>query len=148
MRNALLLILACLIPCGAAAQPQDRSATLLVTVLDETRGVLPTATVTLAGIDATTKALTIAPITTSQQGQAKFDNLAPGRYSITAEFSGFQTRTLPDVRIRGGENKQVVILPIDRVQSAVTVERDRQQAASDREMTFGTMSARFDAASP
>jgi hypothetical protein len=142
MRSWWLLALACvLLPAGASAQT-DRSATLLVTVLDETRGVLPTATVTLAGLDATTKGLTVAPVTATQQGQAKFENLVPGRYSITAEFSGFQTRTLPDVRIRSGENKQVLILAIDRVQSAVTVERDRQQAASDREMTFGTVMTR------
>jgi hypothetical protein len=141
MRIVWLLVLACLLPTGVFAQ-QDRSATLLVTVLDETRGVLPTATVTVAGIEASNKALTIAPVTTTPQGQAKFENLAPGRYSITAEFSGFQTRSLPDVRIRSGENKQVVVLPIDRVQSSVTVERDKQQAASDREMTFGTVLTR------
>jgi hypothetical protein len=76
------------------------------------------------------------------QGQAKFENLAPGRYSITAEFSGFQTRTLSDVRVRAGENKQIIVLPIDRLQSSVTVERDKQQAASDREMTFGTVLTR------
>ena len=46
-----------------------------------------------------------------------FENLVPGRYAFTAEFSGFQTRTLPDVRIRSGENNQVVVLQIDRVLS-------------------------------
>jgi hypothetical protein len=110
--------------------------------VDETRGVLPGATVTLAGIEASNKAATIAPAPTSPQGQVKFENLAPGRYSITAEFSGFQTRTLPDVRIRSGENKQVIVLPIDRLQSSVNVERDRQQSASDRDVTFGTVLTR------
>ena len=86
--------------------------------------------------------MVIAPAATSPQGQVKFENLAPGRYSITAEFSGFQTRTLPDVRIRSGENKQVVVLPIDRLMSSVTVERDRQAAASDRDVTFGTVMTR------
>ena len=119
-----------------------RDATLQVTVVDETRGVLPGATVTLAGIEASNKAAVIAPASTSPQGQVKFENLAPGRYTITAEFSGFQTRTLPDVRIRSGENKQVVVLPIDRLQSSVTVERDRQQPASDRDVTFGTVMTR------
>ena len=140
MRAVLLFLLACLIP-GEALARQDR-ATLLVTVTDETRGVLPTATVTIAGIEASNKAVTIAPVSATTQGQAKFENLAPGRYSVTAEFSGFQTRTLPDVRLRAGENKQVIVLPIDRLQSAVTVERDRQQAASDREMTFGSVLTR------
>ena len=119
-----------------------RDGVLQVTVLDETRGVLPGATVTLAGIESSNKAAVIAPAATTTQGQVKFEGLAPGRYSITAEFSGFQTRTLPDIRIRSGENKQVVVLPIDRLQSSVTVERDRQQSASDRDVTFGTVMTR------
>ena len=138
LRVALILCLACLTPATLFAQTA-RDAVLQVTVLDETRGVLPGATVTLAGIESSNKAAVIAPAATSPQGQVKFENLAPGRYSITAEFSGFQTRTLPDVRIRSGENKQVVVLPIDRLQSSVTVERDRQQSASDRDVTFGTV---------
>ncbi len=138
---ALGLGLAWLLPAPAIAQG-ERTATILVTVVDETRGVLPGATVTLAGAEQANKAVAIPPGATNPQGQIKFDTLAPGRYSITAEFSGFQTRTLPDVRIRAGENKQLVVLPIDRVTSSVTVDRDRQLAASDRDVTFGTVLTR------
>jgi hypothetical protein len=135
------LCLALLTSLSASAQ-SPATGTLQVTVLDETRGVLPGATVTLTGIDAATKAATIAPGLTSPQGQVRFENLAPGRYSIKAEFSGFQTRTMPEVRVRSGENKQVVVLPIDRLLSSVTVERDKQTAASDRDITFGTVLTR------
>jgi hypothetical protein len=142
MRLAVVLCLACcVLPARAVAQG-DKTGTILVTVLDETRGVLPGATVTMAGAEQSNKALAIAPAATSPQGQVKFENLAPGRYSITAEFSGFQTRMLPDVRIRAGENKQLIILPIDRVNSSVTVERDKQIAGSDRDITFGTVLTR------
>jgi Carboxypeptidase regulatory-like domain len=142
MRAVLtILCLAWLLPASAFAQAA-RDATLQVTVVDETRGVLPGATVTLAGVDASNKSAAIEPASTSPQGLVKFENLAPGRYAIKAEFSGFQTRTLPDVRIRSGENRQVVVLPIDRVMSSVTVERDRQAAASDRDVTFGTVLTR------
>jgi Carboxypeptidase regulatory-like domain len=137
---AVILGVACL-PASLFAQPV-RDAKLLVTVLDETRGVLAGATVTVAGTDQANKAAVIAPAPTGKQGQVTFENLTPGRYSITAEFSAFQTRTLPDVRIRSGENKQVIVLPLDRLQSSVTVERDRQQAASDRDVTFGTVLTR------
>jgi hypothetical protein len=140
MRLAVVLGLMCLVPVHAIAQ--DRTATVLVTVVDETRGVLPGATVTLAGVEQANKATTIPPSATNPQGQVKFENLAPGRYSITAEFSGFQTRTLPEVRLRTGENKQLVVLPIDRLTSSVTVDRDRQLAASDRDVTFGTVLTR------
>ena len=141
MRLAVVLCFACLLPVRALAQG-DRTGAVLVTVLDETRGALPGATVTMAGIEQTNKAVAIPPAATSPQGQVKFENLAPGRYSITAEFSGFQTRMLPDVRIRAGENKQLIVLPIDRVTSSVTVDRDKQLAASDRDITFGTVLTR------
>jgi hypothetical protein len=141
MRAALIVSLVCLLPADLAAQA-TRDATLLVTVLDETRGVLPGATVTISRLEPAGKGTPLEPVTASQQGQARFAPLAPGRYSITAEFSGFQTRTIDEVRIRSGENRQVIVLPLDRVQSAVTVERDRQQAASDRDITFGTVLTR------
>jgi Carboxypeptidase regulatory-like domain len=141
IRAVLILCLTGLLSTSLAAQA-GKDATLQVTVVDETRGVLPGATVTVAGIEASNKATVIPPASTSPQGQVRFENLAPGRYSITAAFSGFQTRTMGDVRIRAGDNKQVVVLPIDRVQSSVTVERDRQQAASDRDVTFGTVLTR------
>src|SRR5918994_6185167 len=143
-RTMCALVMLCVIhlaPAGAFAQT-ERNATLLVTVVDETRGVLPGATVTLTGIDQATKAETIAPVSATDKGLATFSQLLPGRYAIRAEFSGFQTRMLPDVRIRSGENKQVLVLPLDRLQSSVTVERDKQNAASDRDITFGTVMTR------
>ena len=141
MRAIFVLILYCLAPANLFAQA-DRNATLLVTVLDETRGVLPGATVTLVGTDPANKALVIPPALTTPQGQVKFEGLAPGRYAVTGEFSGFQKRTLAEVRVRAGENRQVLVLPLDKLQSSVTVERDRQRAASDRDVTFGTVLTR------
>ena len=136
---------ACLVPAAAFAQPTQadpaqgrRDARLLVTVLDETRAVLPGATVTITGIEAANKAVAIQPATTADRGQVAFENLAPGRYSIRAEFPAFQPRVLADVRVRSGENRQVLVLALERVQESVTVERDKQQAAADRGVTFGT----------
>ena len=141
MRVAVLFCIAVLAAANSFAQT-DRSATLVVTVIDETRAVLPSANVTLSGTEAATK--TAAPLTaaTNAQGQAKFENLPPGRYSLGAEFPGFQTRTVPEIRVRAGENRQALMLPIDRLQSDVTVARDRQAAASDRDVTFGTVMTR------
>ena len=136
------MLLACLLTPAAAFAQGDRNATVLITIVDETRAVLPGAMVTLTGIDPSNKAEVIKPEPTSQQGQVKFENLRPGRYSIAAEFPGFQTRALPDVRIRSGENRQVLMLPLERLEAAVTVARDRQQAASDRDVTFGSVMTR------
>src|SRR5688572_14411200 len=142
MRALLILFIACcLAPLNALAQPQP-AGRLLVTLIDETNGVLPGATVTVAGIEASNKAVLIPPGVTSDKGQATFENLPPGRYSVKGEFSGFQTRVLGEVRVRVGDNRQVLMLPIDRVQSDVTVGRDRQAAAADRDVTFGAVLTR------
>ena len=141
MRVAVLCCTALLAAAESFAQT-DRNGTLVVTVVDETRAVLPGANVTLAGTEAATKTAAALTAATNPQGQATFPNLTPGRYSVAAEFPGFQTRTLPDIRVRTGENKQAVMLPIDRLQSDVTVARDRQAAASDRDVTFGSVMTR------
>ena len=76
---------------------------------------------------------------TADTGIATLSGLAPGRYTIQAEFPGFDTRTLQDVRIRSGENKQVAVLPIPKLEASVNVEQDKQQAAADpRGRSFGT----------
>ena len=135
---AALLFLLSSIPTAAIAQT-PRDGKLLVTVIDQTKAVIPNATVTVTGIDTTTKAATIAPVPTSDQGVATIPGLPPGRYSIQAEFPGFEKGVLPDVRVRAGDNKHVIVLPIKGLQDSVTVTRDRQEAAADRRGTaFGT----------
>jgi hypothetical protein len=113
--------------------------TLRVTVVDPSGAIIVGATVTVTGADDATKGVTIAPVQTSDAGIAVVAGLTPGRYAIEAEFPGFEKRLLSDVRIRNGENQQVAVLTIQRVQAAVTVEQDRQQAAADRNgPSFGT----------
>jgi hypothetical protein len=142
LQRVVLMICLCTLAPAALFAQAARDASLQVTVVDQTRGVLAGATVTLAGIESSNKATVIQPQPTGPQGQVRFGNLTPGRYAIQAEFSGFETRTLPDVRIRSGENRHVLMLALDRVTSSVTVERDRQAAASDRDVTFGTVMTR------
>jgi hypothetical protein len=114
------------------------AGTLRVTVVDQTGAVIVGATVTVAGAEAATSAATPAPIRTSDMGVATVSGLAPGRYTVEAEFPGFESRLLKDVRVRGGENKQVAVLPIQKVEASVTVAQDKQEAAADRAQSFGT----------
>jgi hypothetical protein len=60
-----------------SAQPRD--SRLLITVVDQTGGVLPGATVTIAGQDDATKSVLIEPATASAEGVAMFVGLRPGR---------------------------------------------------------------------
>jgi len=112
---------------------------LRVTVVDQTGAVIIGATVTVAGADEATNAAAIPPARTSDTGVAIVPTLTPGRYTVQVEFPGFEKRLLTDVRVRNGENRQVAVLTIERVQTAVTVEQDKQQAAADRNgPSFGT----------
>src|SRR5262249_35581052 len=115
------------------------SGTLRVTVVDQSSAIVVGATVTVAGAEDATKGATVAPVKTTDAGVAVIPALAPGRYTIEAEFPGFEKRTLADVRVRAGENKQVAVLTIQKLEASVNVEQDKQQAASDRNgPSFGT----------
>src|SRR5262249_26375488 len=47
-------------------------------------------------------------------------------------FPGFHTGSLPDVRVKSGDNKHVIVLSIEKVSDSVTVARDGRAAAADR----------------
>ncbi|HEX6215797.1 MAG TPA: carboxypeptidase-like regulatory domain-containing protein, partial [Vicinamibacterales bacterium] len=126
------------VPTPARAQA-PQAGTLVVTVVDSTGAVLPGATVTVTGIDAANKTATIEPVKAGGDGVATIAKLAPGRYAIQADFDGFETRRIPDVRVRNGNNKQVLMLPIAGHKESVTVGQDKQTAAADpRGSSFGT----------
>jgi hypothetical protein len=142
MRTVPRVVIVCLIaglfvPASAFAQAR-RDGRLLVTVADPSGAVIPSAKVTVVGLDDATKAAAIPPVQTSAQGVATIAGLVPGRYSIVAEFSGFQLGLLRDVRVRVGDNKHIVVLPLERVLDSVNVSQENQAAAADRNSTFGT----------
>jgi len=142
---AVAVLAAFVLVAGTArvdAQTPARDGRLLVTVVDSTGGVLQGATVTAVGIESATKGVTIAPVKATEQGLATFDRLRPGRYAIQGEFPGFDIGLLRDVRIRAGDNKHILILPLKKMEDTVTVGRDRQEAAADRSLTFGTVLTR------
>lgn len=122
----------------AFAQAPPREGRLTITVVDPSGAVIPAATVAVVGLDEATKRATIAPVKTSEKGIATIEHLVPGRYSATGEFPGFDLGLLRDVRVKGGDNKHVLVLPLKRLTEEVTVGRDAQTAASDRAGTFGT----------
>ena len=118
-------------------------------MVDATGAVLPGAVVTVTATDAPASAprslgaparpasaphsvgATARQATASDQGLATIGALAPGRYAIKAEFSGFEPGELTDVRLRAGDNKHVVALALTKVEETVTVGRDAQSAAAD-----------------
>jgi hypothetical protein len=132
----MIAVLVALVALSAPAQPRD--VRVLVTVIDQTGAVIPNAKVTVTSPNAKAQ----PPITTNEKGIATLTGLAPGRYTIQAEFPGFEPRILKDVPIKSGDNKHVVVLAIQGLQDSVTVARDAREAASDRRSTFGTAMTR------
>src|SRR4051812_23057201 len=108
------------------------TGTLQVTVVDPSNAVIVGATVTATNTDRA-GATPLLPAITAANGVATLANLPPGRYTVTAEFPGFDRRELTEVRVRVGDNnKQVAVLPLPTVEQSVTVEQDKQVAAADR----------------
>jgi hypothetical protein len=133
----LTAVLALVARTAAAQTPRD--GRVVVTVADQTGGVLPGATVTLVREDPPGGAGTPTTVPASAEGVATFAAVSPGRYTITAEFGGFETRTLTNVRVRAGDNRQSVSLAIQRLETDVVVGQDKDAAASDRRgVTFGS----------
>src|SRR5438874_10112319 len=95
--SAFAVLLVFLAPRVFAQQPA--MGTLSVTVIDPSRAVIVGATVTVSAAEDVSKA-TIPPVKTGDTGIATIANLAPGRYTVQAEFPGFDTRVLRDVRVR------------------------------------------------
>ena len=130
---ALVVLAALLTPGGAAAQTASQGADgrLIITVVDPTGAVIPGAKVTVTSLDSGTKGAPLPPTATSDKGVATVEGLLPGRYRIQAEFAGFEIGVLSDVRIRRGDNKHVVILPLKGVEESVNVTQNAQAAAAD-----------------
>jgi carboxypeptidase family protein len=128
---ALLLLLLGL-PHTSRAQTAPAAGTLSVTVVDPSRAIVPEAVVTVQAIDDAAKGTSVPPSKTTEKGLATFVGLAPGRYSIRAEFPGFEAGMLPDVRINRGDNRHVVVLPLQNLAESVTVAQEGQARGADR----------------
>jgi hypothetical protein len=122
-----LLVLSLVVP-SHAAQTVAVHGKLMVTVTDPSGAVIPEATVTIVGLDDALKNATIPAVKTAASGLATFDGLTPGRYSIKAEFPGFDLGLLRDIRVNRGDNKHVLVLPLKNMSESVTVGAENQAA--------------------
>ncbi len=130
------IILALAVPALAAAQTPAARGRLTITVSDPSGAIVPGAAVTLVPLEGAGKGVDVAPVKTAANGSAVFEGLVPGRYSITAEFAGFELGLLRDVRVTRGDNKHVVVLPLKSMTESVTVGGEAQ-AANRASRSFG-----------
>ncbi|MEO7890257.1 MAG: carboxypeptidase regulatory-like domain-containing protein [Vicinamibacterales bacterium] len=126
----VLTLFASALPALAQA-PSDRGR-LTLTVTDPSGGVIAGARVTVAGLDAASTVTPLPAVTTSEKGVAVFENMALGRYTARAEFPGFDAGLLREFRITRGENKQAVVLALQKLNESLTVGVDRQSEGATR----------------
>lgn len=143
MTGIVCLALTVIMPGKANAQTPQATGRLLVTVVDQTGAVLPTATVAIVGQEAATRASAVPPVTASDTGLATLEGLAQGRYTLQVEFPGFETATVRDVRVRAGDTRRTVTLRLKKLEDQVTVGRDGQTSGLDpRGNAFSTVLTR------
>jgi hypothetical protein len=117
-----------------ASAQSARDARAIVTVVDVTGAILPSATVTITPREVNQGIVVMA----SDAGVATVPGLKPGRYTIKAEFPGFDAIELADVRLRAGDNKQTIELELTAFTDTVEVGQDPQSAASNPNNTLAT----------
>jgi Carboxypeptidase regulatory-like domain len=128
------LMVCCLAHSLAWAQTPATSS-LRVTVSDPSGAVIVGAQVQVTDPSGAVKTQP-----TGAQGEAIFEGLAPGRYTIAAESAGFERGELKDVRVRGRETRRELRLAIERVAEDLVVGRDPRESRTDpRGDSFATV---------
>jgi hypothetical protein len=124
----------------AWAQPA-RDASLRVTVVDQTGAIIVNSQVTIVPVEPVGQAVEVV---TDERGEAVAATLAPGRYSVRAEFPGFEPRQIDDLRLRAGSNtRREMKLNLAKVAEDVVVGQDsRDRALDPRGNAFGNLLTR------
>ena len=97
----LVSVLAITLLGTALASAQE--ASVVGTIADESKAVLPGVTVTATNLE--TGGQTVA--VTDERGEYRLPKLPPGRYKVQAELSGFATVVMPVVELLVGQNATV-----------------------------------------
>src|SRR5918993_4902818 len=87
------------VPAMASAQ----DASLIGNVVDGTKAALPGATITATMIDTGRASTTVS----DERGEYRLRGLAPGRYRVQAELSGFSTVVVPEIELLVGQNRSL-----------------------------------------
>src|SRR5204863_2081733 len=113
---------------AASAIAQARAdSTLRVTVVDPSGAVIVGARVVVWLASGPPS----GELETGPRGDATFTPLPPGRYTIHVESPGFEPADVRDYRVRPGDNRREVKLPLAKLTATIDVGRDPRERASD-----------------
>lgn len=99
-RLTVALFTASLLAVGTAVAAQETAAAAHGVVKDQTGAVLPGVTVTARHIETSRE----RPVVTGQSGAFQMNQLPVGRYTFTAELSGFQKQVRQGVELAVGQD--------------------------------------------
>ncbi len=118
MRTHLLLLTLGLLAVAASAAAQTTTATVMGTVTDAQKAVLPGTTVMARNVDTGVETTAV----TDSNGRYRVGALRPGTYDIRAELSGFAPRTKTGLTLFVGQEATVDFdMAMAGVTEAVTV---------------------------
>ncbi len=120
-------VLAALWLSAAPADAQSSAASLTGTVVDQTGGVLPGVDVTAANEATNVKRSSV----TGTDGRFAFPSLVPGRYSVTATLSGFQTTEMRNVALNiNGQETIRIQMAVAKVGAEVQVVAEAKRVST------------------
>jgi hypothetical protein len=113
-----ICLLAVFLSVSASASLFAQEASIVGTVIDESKSALPGVTV-LASDVATGRAFNSV---SDERGEYRLVGMSPGHYTVRAELSGFATSTLSDIELLVGQNANLVFtMKIASLNESVTV---------------------------
>ena len=98
-----LVALIVLLAIGSTAFAQETTGSVVGTIEDTSKAVLPGVTVTVSGPSL----LGAKTAVTNERGEYTIRLVPPGRYVVTAELASFATVVRPDIEVRVGQSASV-----------------------------------------
>jgi len=88
---------------SAVLLSQSQNATISGTITDETKALIPGATVTAVDAQSGKRSSTVS----DGEGKYRLADLPPGNYTVTASLPGFETLSVKDVDVKAQEQRSL-----------------------------------------
>lgn len=125
-----------LLSAGSVTWAQDVNASLSGTVTDSSGAAIPNAQLTLTNIATAFK----TTLVTSATGEFNFTNLSPGKYTLSASATGFQSVVQSGIELVVNQQGRVNLqLPVGNAQQTVTVTGDASEVDYSTPTLQGTI---------